>query len=699
MADRPLLIDVRHPLIVKANDLFLLTEEDGSVPRMVPGMGLFYRDCCYLGRYGLSLGGKPLVLLASSDEEGFAARVSLANRDGIRVNGRALPVHTIAVERRLLLREGEFVDTIAIRNFGTEAVVAPFALAFGAEFQSMFVLRGTPPGARGELRAPEWDGSVLRFAYAGADGVLRTLTVSFSEAPMVGPCTSEESVASFEIALAPQERRELVVCCRIDGDAGAPSKEELDTYERATAAGWLEGMARVETSSGLLGRTVQRSLADIRLLRVRRGEHQFTAAGAPWFIGLFGRDSLLPTLQCLAYDPDLGDATTRALAAWQGTKYDETTGEEPGKILHELRVGEMAHLHEVPQTPSYASVDSTLLFLIAVARHVQWAGRLDLFEALRPHVERAIGWMEERTRRGEGYIWYFGTTKEGGPVNQSWRDSATGVLRADGSFPAAPIAIVEVQGYAYQARVLMAEVFRRVGEAATAERLERDAAALRERFHRDFWMEEEGCFCLGLEKGGVQITSVSSNAAQVLWTGIAEPERARRTVERVMREDMFSGWGVRTLSERHVRFDPLAYQQGSVWAFDNSLILSGFRRYGEDGAACRVFEATLAAAGAFRSARLPEFIAGMQRREGGAPVHTPRADPLQAWSAGAAPFMLSEMLGLEADGFARQLHVRRPVLPEGIEGVVLRDVRVGEARVSLRFRRGQDGAVRGEVIP
>jgi glycogen debranching enzyme len=254
------------------------------------------------------------------------------------------------------------------------------------------------------------------------------------------------------------------------------------------------------------------------------------------------------------------------------------------------------------------------------------------------------------------------------------------------------LALVEVQGYAFQARRLIADVLRRTGEDAPADALDAAANGLRERFLREFWMESEGCYCLGLEQDGRQITSVTSNAAQVLWTGIATADHAKRTAARIMRPDMFSGWGVRTLSAAHAAYDPLAYQQGSIWAFDNALIVSGLRRYGADEAALRITAATLESARGFRNGRLPEFIAGTQRLSGDAPTHTPRADPLQAWSAAAMPFMVSELLGLDADGFGQRLHIRRPLLPDGVDTLALHRIRVGRATLSLRFTRTANGA-------
>ena len=315
-----------------------------------------------------------------------------------------------------------------------------------------------------------------------------------------------------------------------------------------------------------------------------------------------------------------------------------------------------------------------------------------LFDTLRPNIDRALDWLSRKTDENEsGYVTYYGLADGGQPINQSWRDSGTGVLRKDGSYPVPPLALVEVQGYAYQARMLIAPLFRRSGEHARADRLEADARDLRANFLRDFWIEDEGCYCLALEKGGQQVASLTSNAAQVLWTGIATADHARRVTERMMKPDMFSGWGIRTLSANHPLFDPLAYQQGSVWPFDNALIVSGLRRYAQDEAALRIVAATLDAADGFRLRRLPEFIAGTHRLSGDGPIHTPRADPLQAWSAAAVPFMTSELLGLEANGFEKRLHIRRPRLPDGVNELSLHDLRAAGGIVSLRFTRESDG--------
>ena len=704
MAPRPLSIDIRHPLLLKANELVLLTRQDGNFPHDVPGFGLFYRDTCYLSGYALRLHGADPLLLMASDIEGMAAQIELTNSGLRTTNGECIADHKLGIRRTLLALDDPpaFIDTMTLRNFTNQTVVLPLSLEFCTTFESMFVLRGAPQGKRGRLLAPVWDGTALRFCYEGADHLRRTVLVDFLLPPTVAPRTTEQTVAHFELSLPPRVSHDLIVTCQVDerpvsepppDSARAPrSAGAVRRTKEAAARRLLDGYARLETSSKEFGETMARSLSDLALLEVRRGEHRFTAAGAPWFVGLFGRDSLLPAIQCLAFNPDLGARTARALAYWQGKKDDKKTREQPGKILHELRVGELTHLREVSQTPSYAAVDSTLLFLIAIARHANWTGDLALFQELRPNVDAALGWLEWKLAESQGYVTYDGLADGKQPVNQSWRDSGTGVLRRDGGYPVPPLALVEVQGYAFQAMTLIAEILRRLGETGRAELLEATAADLQRRFLRDFWMEAEGCYCLALERGGRQVASVTSNAAQVLWTGIASPGHAAQIARRIMQPDMFSGWGVRTLSADHAAFDPLAYQQGSVWPFDNSLIVSGLRRHGEDAAALRIVAGTLDAAAGFRRERLPEFIAGVQRQPGDDPTHTPRADPMQAWSAAAVPLMITELLGLQADGFGKRLHVRRPLLPDGVDGLSLHGLRAAGGTASLRFTRQGDAA-------
>ena len=372
---------------------------------------------------------------------------------------------------------------------------------------------------------------------------------------------------------------------------------------------------------------------------------------------------------------------------------DEHRDEEPGKILHELRVGEMAHLDEIPQTPYYGSIDATPLFLILLARHAEWTGDLALFRELRPNVERALSWMKDHgDANHDGYLEYASRSRNG-LSNQGWKDSGDAIVDGDGSLALPPIALVEVQGYAYCARNALADLYERSGEHDRALQLQREASDLAERFNRDFWMADRGYYALALAKEDRRADVISSNPGQALWTGIVDASHTRAVVDHLMAEDMFSGWGVRTLSEKERRYNPIGYHLGTVWPHDNAIIAAGVKRSGFDVEACRIFQGQLEAALGFPFDRLPEVFAGFSRRDYSIPVRYPVACHPQAWAAGAIPWMMTTLLGLVPEGFEHRLRIVRPVLPDLIRHVEVHQLAVGGAFVDLVFDRTPEGAL------
>jgi glycogen debranching enzyme len=365
---------------------------------------------------------------------------------------------------------------------------------------------------------------------------------------------------------------------------------------------------------------------------------------------------------------------------------------------HELRIGELAHLNEIPQTPYYGTVDATPLFLILLARHAAWTGSLDLFNELRANVELALVWIDDYgDADGDGYLEYRGASDKG-LVNQGWKDSGDGIVDADGRLARPPIALVEVQGYVYAAKLAVADLFARAGEGDRAEALRRQAAGLRDRFDRDFWLADLGTFALALQAEHEPCAVVTSNPGQALWTGIVDRTKARATCDRLLAGDMFTGWGIRTLSSEAHAYNPGGYHLGAVWPHDNSLIAAGFRRYGFDEAFRRVFAGIQDAAVHFPNRRLPELFCGYAREDFGRPVRYPVACHPQAWAAGSVPFLLTTALGLEPEAFARRLRIVRPLLPKTVDDLDVRRLRVGDSRTDLRFRRGEGERVDVEVL-
>jgi glycogen debranching enzyme len=698
---------IADALVIKSQDVFFLCERDGQVPlKGKHGVGLYYHDCRYLNGYELKFGGAALSPLVATAGAGSRADLELTNLDLRLGDDRHMPKEELSVlwERMTDPARLALHDLLTFTNYGTETYTFPIALGFTAAFEDIFVVRGMESKSRGRLQEPRWDNGRLVFAYYGSDGVWRGLTIIFDPPPT----RTDGTTAHFHFEVPSHRETQLSVSLIM---TESRSREEplpaltRGDFERASdvlhggTKKWLGRQTKCETSDPVLDRVQQRSLLDLHMLRSRLNGHEYFAAGVPWYVTLFGRDSIISALESLAFQPDIAADTLRLLAHYQGTKVDHWRDEEPGKILHELRVGELAHDNDIPQTPYYGSVDSTPLFLILLGYEAAWSGSLRLFHELRDNIERALRWLTDYgDADGDGYVEY--ASKSGkGLFNQGWKDSGDAISNIDGSLAKPPIALCEVQGYLYLAKTLLAELYRHAGEGDRADALVQEAKELRERFNRDFWLEDRRIYAVCLQGHDHRpAETVTSNAGQVLWSGIADDDKARRLARRLLDPDMFNGWGIRTLSEKEKRYNPIGYHLGTVWPHDNAIIATGFRRYSLDEPAREVWAGIVAAALQFPTYRLPEVFSGFPRRAFGQPVHYPIACHPQAWAAGSVPYLLTSLLGLKPDAFDKRLRVERPLLPQRLEHVTLQGLRVGAAKVDLRFATGSEGKVGVEVL-
>lgn len=676
---------IADAVVLKDDDLFFLSCPDGQVPAgRDHGYGLYYHDCRFLDGYELRIGQVRPEALGCVAGSGGRATVQLTTGDlGGEDQGVGKEQLGVTWERSLDGQALTLVDRITMTNWGRDPAATTVELRFWAGFQDVFQVRGLLCEQFGTPVAPEWRAGALRFGYHGADELDRSVTIRFSERVE----RVDDTGATMRLELRPREQRTLTVTIELaetprSGGSSPPAARRIPQ----DAGG---GHAQVGSDNVSLNRVLERSFRDLALLRTEIDGEEFFAAGVPWFVTLFGRDSLISALQIMAYDPTVAASTLRLLARYQGSRVDQWRDEEPGKILHELRVGELARLGEIPHTPYYGSVDATPLFLMVLERHAAWTGDLTLFRELRGNVERALEWIDRSEGAAGGYLQYH-SSSDHGLINQGWKDSGNAIVDRHGHLATPPIALVEVQAYVYQAKLAVADLCHRSGDEGRAATLRQEASALRDRFNRDFWRDRLGCYALALEDGGRPLDVVSSNAGHALWGGIAEPDKARRTVERLMQPDMFSGWGVRTLSADQPSYNPIGYHLGTVWPHDNSIVAVGCRRYGLDVPAHRIFEGITAAASQFSHDRLPELFTGFTCEEYGEPIRYPVACHPQAWAAGSVPYLLEALLGLEPDGFARRLRVVRPSLPDFVDWLELRDLRVGSGRVDLRFRRMPD---------
>ncbi|HEY8102197.1 MAG TPA: glycogen debranching N-terminal domain-containing protein [Burkholderiaceae bacterium] len=696
---------IAHAIVIKNDELFFLCEANGDVPfEGSNGLGLYYHDCRYLNGYELRLDDVPADHLASTAAAGSSATFELTNRDVKTAGADLLDKESVGIkwERTLDAKECALHDSIAFSNFGVKAIDLPITIRLRSKFDPIFAVRGAQQKKRGKLKPPLWADSTLNFEYEGADKVRRSLSAVFEPTPQ----QADDLTAAFDLSIEPHTTATIRISLHIhesstDEEQQAPQKSVAqDAHVWHARQGlnkasdeWVANATQLRSDDPRLNRVLDRSLRDLHLLGTPLHGYRYFAAGVPWYVTLFGRDSIISAIEMLAFLPDRAEDTVRLLASFQGTREDHWRDEEPGKIMHELRVGEMAHLNEVPQTPYYGTVDATPLFLILLARHAEWTGRLDLFTELEPHVQAALTWVDRSIAKGgTGYLTY--ATKSGsGLSNQGWKDSGDSIMNHDGSLATPPIALVEVQGYVYMAKQAIGALYRRSGNAATADRLAKEAEELRERFQRDFWIDELETYALALQRDNRPAAVVTSNPGQALWTGIATQDCALKTAKRLMQEDMFNGWGIRTLSSLEHRFNPIGYHDGTVWPHDNAIAVAGFRHYKCTHHLTRVIGGIIDAAIHFENDRLPEVFAGFARQEFAMPVRYPVACHPQAWAAGAVPFMIESALGLRPDAFNHALHISSPVLPDSVHELTLKHLRVGDATVDLMFKRNDHDEV------
>ncbi len=698
---------IAEAIVIKNENIFFLTLPDGNVPLGDShGYGLYYHDCRYLNGYQLTLANTNLNPLVAAAPSGDSAIFELTNPELMIWEGEHISSAEIGLtwERALDGQNNILRESIRIKNYGNEAVKLPLSLTFQAGFEDVFAIRGLLSEQPGKLHPPEWKGGELIFLYDGADGRYRSLSIQFS----MKPSQKNQGNVQFDLMLEPKKSREIKLTLSIEETEEKSQlhwerskhngRKQSSTSSQSKEHLWFDGQGEYKSDSLLLNEIIDSSLRDLHMLITSIDELEFFAAGVPWFATLFGRDSLITGLQTLAIQPEIAAQTLRLLAKFQAHDFDQWRDAQPGKILHELRIGELARLGEIPYTPYYGTVDATPLFLVLLASYTDWKGDLSLFNELRDTVEAALTWIDQYGDADhDSYIEYHNRANKG-LINQGWKDSGEAIVDAHGRLAKPPISLVEVQGYVYRAKTGLAALFARAGENKRAEQLRKEAEELHAKFNQDFWLEEKGIYTLALEENGKPLRVVSSNAGHALWSGIAEPEKAKRTAERLMENDMFNGWGIRTLSSAERGYNPTGYHLGTVWPHDSAMIAVGFRRYGFDQAAERIMKGILEAAMNFKSYRLPELFAGFSRDDYSVPVHYPVACHPQAWAAGSIPYLISSFLGLAPEAFEERLRIRRPMLPDFVGRLQVHQLRVGNAKVDLHYERQADGKIKVEVI-
>src|SRR5579859_335063 len=674
---------------LKHGDTFAVLDSRGDIAAASGrSAGLFHLDTRYLSRLEVLVNGMPPLLLGSNlRDDNSALFVDLTNPDIISDQRILLEKDSVHVLRTVFLWRGTAYQRLRVRNYGDRPIALQICILFENDFADLFEVRGAQRDRRGSATAKLRGNDQVVLSYRGLDAKLRRTTLTFDPPPHRLAMDS----AVYDLHLDPGEAHSIfaAVSCDVAQARPLPFFNSLIVARRE-----LRQSARhrtsVETSNDRFNEMLCRSAADLAILTTQTPQGPYPYAGIPWFSTTFGRDGLITALQMLWWSPDIARGVLRRLAAFQAKTTDPLADAEPGKILHEMRGGEMAALREVPFGLYYGSVDATPLFVLLAGLYVERTGDCETVAELWPHIEAALNWIDgPGDPDRDGFVEYQRATEQG-LANQGWKDSYDAVFHADGRLAEGYIALAEVQGYVFAGKRLAAHCAKRMGLFERARQLETEADLLAERFESAFWCDELGTYALALDGAKQPCRVRTSNAGQLLFTGIVREDRARKVAVGLMQPRFFTGWGIRTVAQGEARYNPMSYHDGSIWPHDNALIALGLARYGLKHSVEQVFKALFDAATYMDLRRLPELFCGFRREKGRGPTLYPVACAPQAW-ASATPFTLLEAaLGLEFDADRSEIRLHNPRLPAFLNEVVLRDLRLGASSADLRVRRHGD---------
>jgi glycogen debranching enzyme len=684
----------RPPRTLKYGDTFVVLDSRGDIRNDAGATetggsaGLFHEDTRHLSRLELLVNGAPPLLLGSTlRDDNSAFFIDLTNPDLMDGQHIVLEKDRVHILRTIFLWRGTAYQRLGVRNYGDHAVDLRLSVPFDSDFADLFEVRGSHRERRGTASAELRGNDRVLLIYQGLDAAVRQTALTFDPPPD----RLTTGVAIYDLHLTPGELRPifLAVSCERTESRPPPFRRAMVAARREMREQTRERTS-VQTSNDRFNEIVCRSAADLAMLMTDTPQGRYPYAGIPWYSTTFGRDGLITALQMLWWSPEVARGVLRRLAYYQATTDDPLADAQPGKILHEMRGGEMAALREVPFGLYYGSVDSTPLFVLLAGLYAERTGDLETIVELWPNIEAALAWIDgPGDPDRDGFVEYMRATDQG-LANQGWKDSHDAVFHADGRLAEGAIALVEVQGYVYAAKRMAARCARRLSLKAAADKLDAQATRLAERFEAAFWCPEIDTYALALDGEKKQCQVRTSNAGQMLFTGIAAADRAARVAKELLQPSFFSGWGIRTVAKEAARFNPMSYHNGSIWPHDNALIALGLARYDHKRAIETLFGGLYSAATYMDQRRLPELFCGFQRQHGHGPTLYPVACSPQAW-ASATPFTLLEAsLGLEFDPFNGEIRLRNPRLPAFLDEVVLRDLRLSSSRVDLRVRRHGD---------
>ncbi|MCU6708740.1 trehalase family glycosidase [Paenibacillus sp. J5C_2022] len=673
---------------LKQGHVYSVTNEYGNMEEQSIGCGLYMYDTRFLKSYALTINGVRPIYLAQQLKSGVEQRIKLSNGD-IRKEDAMYEKMDLELNRSQFIHDGRMHDRIDVKNGSQKRIRVTVELEIAPAFDDLFEVRGAKRPARGTDSPTQVDDCTLVFGYEGLDGIARSLHIHSS---MSGMASADGF--SYELDLSPGQSQRIdlslvpVVGSLLANTEPLPYEEARDEAFEAFER-WTRSMASVLTDDDAVNRTLEQSMTDLYALSTDIGDGVIPVAGIPWFCVPFGRDSIITAYQTLMFYPEFAKNTLRTLARLQGVSDNPWSDENPGKILHEMRSGEMANLDEIPFKRYYGSIDSTPLFLILLSETFHWSGDKEFLNEMLPSAEKALAYLEKHgDLDGDGFI-EFHKESEGGLNVQSWKDSNHSMVHKDGTHSHSPMAVVEVQGYLYDAKTRMASIYRQLGETGKAERLEEEAAKLKKHFNDAFWMADAAFYALALDKDKRQVQTVTSDPGHALWSGIIDESRSQAVVDTLLSDGLFSGWGIRTMSKDEKAYSPTAYHNGTVWPHDNSLIALGMARYGYAEQTAKLARALFDSAEQFGQHRLPELFCGYDRNEEQM-VPFPVACSPQAWAAGTPYGTMLALLNPQANGWEKTMVVN-PTLPSGLNRLRISNWRLGEGEIDFALERSEGG--------
>ncbi|MCK1993470.1 amylo-alpha-1,6-glucosidase [Peribacillus muralis] len=676
--------------VIKENDLFLLTDESGNITENHQyGLGLYAKDTRFLNKLNIKINGEDPVLLSSKADENYMATILLTNPHMENDEEVILWRESVEIQRKRFINKGILYEALKFKNYSPKLITFSITVEVDADFKDMFIVRGFQTGNVGKRTGQVVNEKSLIFTYQGTDNLCRETYISWDKAPSK---ITETGEITFDFTLEHAQEEEVVLTIRPqmgeeDKNQIIPMHDALNELKNSYKL-WESSTTNVKTDHKTLQRLITRGLSDIRVLLTDVGYGPFPVAGLPWYGVLFGRDSLITALQMLPFNPEVAKGTLRTLAVYQGKENNPWRDEQPGKIMHEIRYGELANTNQIPFTPYYGTVDATPLFLILLTEYVKWTGDFELLHDLKANVEAAFTWINEYgDRDGDLFVEYHQESSKG-IANQGWKDSGDAVVHRNGDFAKSPIALAEVQGYVYQAKMGIASLYQAVNKQAEAKLLIEEAAHLKEKFDEQFWMEDLSFYAIALDQNKEKVSTITSNPGHVLLSEMLDEDKANKVATMLLSEKMYSGYGIRTMGEDEAAYNPISYHDGSIWPHDNSLILLGLSKIGKQQEANKVMHGLMQAAEHFEFDRLPELFCGYSATLG-QPVKYPVACSPHAWAAATPLTSIQSLLQLFPNSPSEEIHLN-PCLLDDMNELNVQGMNIGKGILSITVKK-EDG--------